>query len=61
VFASACSPPQPLRFGKGAILALALELRNPDGQRFLVNARVQGPESPPLNVVVNGAAEHNAQ
>ena len=30
-----------------------------DGQRFLVNARVQGPESPPLNVIVNWTAEHN--
>jgi serine/threonine protein kinase len=34
---------------------------SPDGQRFLVNARVQGPESPPLNVVVNWTAEHNLQ
>jgi hypothetical protein len=34
---------------------------SPDGQGFLVNARLQGPEPPTLNVMVNWAAEHNAE
>jgi hypothetical protein len=37
------------------------EITDAIGKRFLVNARVQGPESPPLNVVVNWTAEHNLQ